>query len=326
MAIPLLLTGPSMPFVRHQLEARFQVHDLHGADDKAAFLEKVGPAIRAVATAGSAGVDAALMGRLPALEIVAHFGVGYDPVDVNHAAGAGVVVTNTPDVLTEEVADTAMGLLLMAVRELSAAERWVRAGRWERDGAYRLTRGSLKGRRLGIFGLGRIGLAIARRAEAFGLSIAYHNRRKVADAPYAYHDTLVGLAAAVDTLMVVAPGGAATRHAVNAAVLEALGPEGVLVNIGRGTVVDEAALVAALEAGRLLGAGLDVFEAEPRIHPGLMTRDDVVLLPHVGSASVPTREAMGQLQVDNLLAWFDGRGPLTPVPETPVPARFTRGG
>lgn len=326
MAIPLLLTGPSMPFVRHQLEARYEVHDLQAATDKQGFLDAVGPAIRAVATAGNGGVDAALMRRLPALEIVAHFGVGYDPVDTTHAASVGVVVTNTPDVLTEEVADTAMGLLLMAVRELSAAERWVRAGRWQSDGAFPLTRGSLQGRRLGIFGLGRIGMAIARRAEAFGLSIAYHNRRKVPDAPYAYHASLVDLAAAVDTLMVVAPGGASTRHAVNTAVLEALGPDGVLVNVGRGSVVDEAALVAALEAGKLMGAGLDVFEAEPRIHPGLMSREDVVLLPHVGSASVPTRQAMGQLQVDNLAAWFDGRGPLTPVPETPVPVRFTRAG
>ncbi|WP_181708586.1 2-hydroxyacid dehydrogenase [Chthonobacter rhizosphaerae] len=320
MAVPLLLTGPSMAFVRDQLDARFEIHDLHAAEDKDALLDAVGPTIRAVATAGSAGVGADLMRRLPNLEIVAHFGVGYDPVDVGHAASAGVVVTNTPDVLTDEVADTAMGLLLMTVRELSAAERWVRAGNWETKGAYRLTRGSLTGRRLGIFGLGRIGKAIARRAEAFGLSIAYHNRRPVADVAYPYHDTLVGLAAAVDTLMVVAPGGPGTRHAVNAAVLEALGPDGVLVNVGRGSVVDEAALVAALERGALLGAGLDVFEAEPRVHPGLMTRDDVVLLPHVGSASIPTRQAMGQVQVDNLAAWFDGKPPLTPVPETPVPA------
>lgn len=307
MPVPLLITGKPMPFVRALAERHFEIRT------------EPGPGIRAVASCG--GADAALIAALPDLEIVAHFGVGYDPVDVAAAAARGVVVTNTPDVLTDEVADTTLGLLVMTVRELSAAERWLRAGRWESEGPYPITRGSLRGRKAGILGLGRIGRAIATRLEAFGLSVAYHSRNRVPDVGYDYHGSAESLAAAVDTLIVVAPGGAATRHMVDARVLDALGPEGVLVSVGRGSVVDEAALVDALASGRILAAGLDVYEDEPRVHPGLLTLDRVVLLPHVASASVATREAMGRLQIDNLLAWFDGRRPLTPVAETPVPAR-----
>lgn len=315
----ILLTGEPMDHVRRRLAERFSLHVLAEADDPQAMLTAVAPRIRAIANTGK--VDAALIGRLPALEIVAHFGVGYDKVDVAAAAARGVVVTNTPDVLTEEVADTALGLLLMTVRRLSAAERWLRDGRWEAEGPFPLTEGSLRGRSLGILGMGRIGRAIARRAEAFGLTVAYHSRNRVPDLAYDYHPTPRDLAAAVDTLMVVLPGGEATHHVVDASVLAALGPAGILVNVGRGTVVDEAALVDALERGVILSAGLDVFEHEPSVHPGLVSRDDVVLLPHVGSASHATRRAMGDLQVDNLIAWFDGKPPLTPVPETPVPSR-----
>lgn len=316
MSVHILTTGRPMELVRRRLGERFLVHALADEPDPAALLARIGPQVRGLATGGH-GVDAALIGALPGLEIIANFGVGYDAVDVAAAAARGIIVTNTPDVLTEEVADTAMGLLLMTVRQLSAAERWLRAGNWRPGAAFPLSPASLTNRRLGILGYGRIGRAIARRAAAFGLPVAYHSRRRVEDAAEPWYPTAHALAEAVDTLIVVAPGGAATFHLVDEAVLRALGPSGILVNVGRGTVVDEAALVRVLEAGALLGAGLDVFENEPDVHPGLLARDDVVLLPHVGSASVPTREAMGGLQVDNLMAWFDGRGPLTPVPETP---------
>jgi lactate dehydrogenase-like 2-hydroxyacid dehydrogenase len=316
MSVPILIAGAPLPSVARRLESLFEVHHLGAALDPA-----VAARIRGLATTGHGASRPGLVDALPALEIIAHFGVGYDSVDVGAAARRGVVVTNTPDVLTEEVADTALGLLLATVRELTAAERWLRAGRWEAEGPYRLTRGSLRGRRLGILGLGRIGRAIARRAEAFGLAIAYHARNPVPDVAYDYHATARDLAAAVDILLVAAPGGAATRHLVDAEVLRALGPEGFLINVGRGTVVDEAALVEALRSGHILGAGLDVFEDEPRVHPGLLDLDRVVLLPHVASGSVDTRDAMGALQVDNLVSWFEGKGPLTPVPETPVPRR-----
>src|SRR5690606_14020143 len=199
-------------------------------------------------------------------------------VDTARAAERGIVVTNTPDVLTEEVADTAMGLLIMTVRELSAAERYLRAGEWARRGAYPLTRGSLVGRSMGILGLGRIGHAIARRAVACGLRLAYCGRRRQADVSWPYYADLTAMARDVDILMVVAPGGPETHHLVNAEVLEALGPEGFLINIGRGSVVDEAALIAALRAGRILGAGLDVFEKEPQVPQALMELERVVLL------------------------------------------------
>lgn len=261
-------------------------------------------------------IDAAFIDALPNLEIIANFGVGYDAVDAGHAGRRGVMVTNTPDVLTEEVADTAVGLLINAVRELPKAEAWLREGRWVREGNYPLTRATLRGRRAGIFGMGRIGLAIARRLEAFGLPVAYHNRRPVAGVAYDYHPTLVDLARNVDTLVSVAPGGAATEKAVNREVLEALGPDGVFVNIGRGSTVDEDALAAALADGTILAAGLDVFRDEPRVPRALVDLPNASLLPHVGSASVHTRRAMADLVVDNLASWFDGRGALTPVPET----------
>jgi lactate dehydrogenase-like 2-hydroxyacid dehydrogenase len=261
-------------------------------------------------------IDAAFIDALPNLEIIANFGVGYDAVDAKHAATRNVMVTNTPDVLTEEVADTAVGLLINTVRELPKAEAWLRAGRWVKDGAYPLSRATLRGRSVGIFGLGRIGMAIARRLEAFGLPVSYHNRRKVEGVGYAFHDTLVGLARSVDTLVSVAPGGAATEKAVNAEVLAALGSNGVFVNIGRGSTVDQTALAAALKDGTILAAGLDVFEDEPRVPDDLLSLGNACLLPHVGSASVHTRQAMADLVVDNLVGWFDDGKPLTPVGET----------
>ncbi len=318
MPVPVLITGKPNRFIREGIETHFEAHDLDSAADPEALLAEVGPRILGIANCGATPKE--LIDRLPALEIVCHFGVGYDPIDTAAAAARGVVVTNTPDVLTDEVADTAMGLLLMTVRELSAAERWLRAGRWVKEGPYPLTRGSVRGRTMGILGYGRIGQAIARRGEGFGLKIAYHSRRKVEGAPHPWYPNARALAEAVDILMIVLPGGAATTHLVDAPVIEAVGPEGFIINIGRGSVLDEAALVAALEAGKILGAGLDVFENEPEVHPGLMTRDDVVLLPHVASASEKTRGDMAALQVANLVSWFEGKGPVTPVPETPVPA------
>jgi len=261
-------------------------------------------------------VDAALIDALPNLEIIASFGVGYDAVDARHAGGKGIVVTNTPDVLTEEVADTAVGLLINTVRELPRAEAYLRAGRWERDGNYPLTPMTLRGRHVGIYGMGRIGMAIAKRLEAFGLTIAYHNRRPVERLGYAYHASLEDMARAVDTLICVVPGGAATEKAVNAAIFRALGPDGVFINIGRGSTVDEEALASALRDGTIRAAGLDVFANEPRVPQALIDLPNAVLLPHVASASVHTRNAMADLVVDNLISWFSARKPMTPVAET----------
>jgi lactate dehydrogenase-like 2-hydroxyacid dehydrogenase len=260
-------------------------------------------------------IDAALIDALPRLEIIANFGVGYDTVDARHAARKGIMVTNTPDVLNEEVADVAIGLLINTVRELPRAEAWLRAGRWESDGPYRVTPMSLRGRSVGIFGLGRIGRAIARRLEAFGLPVSYHNRRQVEDVPYRYCPSLLELAHSVDTLVCVAPGGPETERAVNMDVLRALGPDGVFINVGRGSTVDEEALAAALAGGTIRAAGLDVFANEPHVPEALLRLDNASLLPHVASASQSTRRAMADLVADNLVSWFaDGRA-LTPVPE-----------
>lgn len=260
-------------------------------------------------------IDAAFMDALPKLEIIANFGVGYDGVDAEHAAKKGIMVTHTPDVLNEEVADVAVGLLINTVRELPKAEAWLRAGKWESEGPYRVTPMTLRGRSVGIFGLGRIGRAIARRLEAFGLSVSYHNRRPVEDVPYHYYSSLPELAQAIDTLVCVAPGGPQTERAVNMDVLRALGPDGVLVNVGRGSTVDEEALATALADGTIRAAGLDVFANEPRVPAALLERDNASLLPHAASASQHTRKAMADLVVDNLVSWFAEGRALTPVPE-----------
>ena len=303
-----------LPSVVEACAARFDLVKLWEADDQDALLRARGGEVLGVATNGQLPVDDALLDKLPKLQIVAHFGVGYDSVDTDATSARGVVVTNTPDVLDAEVADTAMGLLLMTVRELGAAERYLRAGRWAAEGAYRLTPHTIAGRTLGIAGLGRIGLEIAKRAEPFGLRIEYHNRRRRDDVPFPYHASLVELAAAVDTLMIVLPGGASTHHIVDAEVLAALGPDGIVINIGRGSVVDTDAMVAALTDGTIAGAGLDVYEDEPRVPQNLIDIETAVLLPHVGSASVATRRAMGQLVTDNLVSWFDNGEAVTPVP------------
>lgn len=274
--------------------------------------------VQGIAVSGK--LPSAFADAFPNLEIIANFGVGYDGIDARHAAKRGVVVTNTPDVLTEEVADTAIGLLLNTVRQLPAAEQWLRQGRWVKEGAFALSPLTLRGRTVGLYGLGRIGLAIARRLEAFGVSIAYHTRTPREGLPYIHHPTLTGMAEAVDTIIVIVPGTEATRRTVNADVLKALGPNGVLINVGRGTTVDETALTDALSKGVIAAAGLDVFENEPHVPEALLALPNTSLLPHVGSASQATRNAMADLVVDNLVAWFDTGEALTPVEETP----FTR--
>ncbi len=323
MAKPaLLMTGEMMPLIMNGCDAVFEVHRLWQAADREALLKLVAPDIRAICTGGHTGVktDDALMGRFPNLKIVGNFGVGYDSVDAAAAARRGVIVTNTPDVLTEEVADTALGLLLTTVRELNRAEKWLRDGRWAADGDYRLTPASLRDRSVGIAGLGRIGMAIARRVEAFGVPVSYFGRKEQPGVGYRYYADLVALARDVDTLIVVTPGGPDTQNLIDATILDALGPRGVLVNISRGSVVDEAALIEALKNRTILAAGLDVFLSEPRINPALLGLDNATLLPHVGSASQHTRNAMGQLVMDNLIAFADGKPPKTPVPETPFKA------
>ena len=315
----LLITGPMMSLIMEQLEPVFEVHLLHKADDHETLLARVGPKIEALCTGGHPGVtiDDAFMGRLPKLKIIGNFGVGYDSVDTAAAARRGIIVTNTPDVLTEEVADTALGLLLMTVRELSKAEQWLRAGKWASKGDYPLTPATLRDRKIGMVGLGRIGKAIARRCEGFGLPISYFARRRQGDVKYTYYADLVAMARDTDTLVVITPGGPETKNLINAAVLEALGARGILVNVARGSVVDERALIKALKEGTIMAVGLDVFWNEPNIDQELPTLDNAVLLPHVGSASVHTRNGMGQLVVDNLKAYLARKPPLTPVMETP---------
>jgi len=312
-AITILVPGQLHPRAVEALNAAFDLASIEAADPTLvtnALREKV----RGIAC--SSGISAEFIDSFPGLEIVASFGVGYDSVDASHAGKVGVMVTNTPDVLTEEVADTALGLLLNTVRELPKAEAWLRDGRWEDDGNYPLTEMTLRDRTAGIFGMGRIGRAIARRLEAFGVGVHYHNRRKIDDAPHTYHDSLVGLAAAVDTLIVVAPADASTFKAVNVPVLKALGPNGVLINIARGSLVDEQSLIVALSDGTIAAAGLDVFEDEPHVPAELVALPNACLLPHVGTASVHTREVMAQLVVDNILGWFTEGEAVTPVAET----------
>lgn len=303
-----------MGYVQSRLDAAFAVH--HLPSDPSGFADLA--QVRGVAMAGNhTRMDGELMDRLPKLEIIANFGVGYDSIDAAAAAKRGIVVTNTPDVLTEEVADLALGLLLCTVRQLPQSDSFLRAGKWLEKG-YPLTT-TLRTRKVGIVGLGRIGKAVAKRLEAFGVAISYHGRSRQADVAYRHYPSLVKMAEDVDTLVSVAPGGAATRHMINAEVLKALGPDGIVVNVGRGSVIDEQALIAALRDKVILSAGLDVFDDEPNVPAELIAMDHIVLLPHVGSATVHTREGMGQLQVDNLVGWFSGKGPVTPVPETPWP-------
>jgi lactate dehydrogenase-like 2-hydroxyacid dehydrogenase len=314
----VLMPAPMLPMIADGIATKLPLHRLWEATDRDAAIAELSQKIRGIAAGGSHQlVDARFMRQFPNLEIVASFGVGYDHVDAKWAGQNGIVVTNTPDVLNEEVADMALGLLLCTVRQLPQADRYVRSGAWEQQN-FPLT-ATLRGRTLGIVGLGRIGKAIARRAEAFGIKVAYHGRNPQPGVPYLYYNRLIDLARAVDILLVITPGGAQTTHLINAAVFEALGPQGIFINVSRGSVVDEAALIAALRSGQILAAGLDVYADEPRVPKALMEMEHVVLLPHVGSASQHTRHAMGQLVIDNLTAFAKGQGPLTPVAETPWP-------
>jgi lactate dehydrogenase-like 2-hydroxyacid dehydrogenase len=308
-----------MPFVEEQLDALFQVHRLAKASDRDKLIAEIGPRVRGIAFAGHFPCDAAFMQRLPKLEIVANFGVGYDSVDAKWAGAHGIIVTNTPDVLNEEVADTAVGLLLMTVRELPQSERYLRAGKWL-EKPYPLS-ATLRDRTIGMVGMGRIGKAIAKRLEGFGLPIVYHARHPAEGVPWKHYPDLVAMARDVDVIIVIVPGGAGTKNLINAEVLKALGPNGVLINMARGSAVDEPALIEALRNKTIKSAGLDVYADEPRVPQELIDMEHVVLLPHVGSGSVYTRRAMGQLVVDNLKSWFAGKGPLTPVAETPWPKR-----
>lgn len=309
----ILVLDPIHETVITELEKTFRLHKLWQAADAESFLSGIAPSVRALVVDGGSVSDE-LLSRFPKLEIVASIGVGYDGIDAVAAGRRGIVVTNTPGVLDDEVADMCIGLLLGTIRELPQADRHVRSGKW-RAGDYRLT-STLRGRTVGIFGLGRIGKAVARRLEAFGVKICYCGRTKQPGVSYEYIPGIVELARKADTLICAVPGGKGTRHAVNAEVLSALGRDGVLINIGRGATVDEHALIAALESETIHAAGLDVFENEPNVPEQLMRMDNVVLLPHIGSGSFATREAMARLVVDNVVDWFAGRGPRTSVPET----------
>lgn len=307
----VLVVWPNRPKAMAELESTYRLVHLWQAAEPEALLESEGPEIRAIVTTGERGASAQLLERLPRLEIVACFGVGYDGIDVEACKAKGVQVTNTPDVLSRDVADMGLGLILMTLRRMAEADRFVRAGRWL-DGSHPLGT-CAAGKKLGILGMGRIGLELAKRAEVLGMEVAYHNRTKRADVALPYQASLVELARWADVLAVACPGGAATHNLVDAAVLDALGPEGWLINIARGSVVDEPALVAALEAGKIKGAGLDVFADEPRVPEALFAMDNVVLQPHGASATEETRDAMAGLVVANLGAHFKGEELPTPV-------------
>ena len=311
-AIDVLGMPRMSPMLRPQLEAAFHMHHALHETDPAAFAT-VAPRIRAIAASGESKVSAELMAQMPALRIISVMGVGYDGIDVAAAKVRGIMVTHTPDVLNDDVADLALGLMLSAARQLPAGDRFVRGGLWL-QGNMPLAR-KLSGARLGLVGMGRIAQAIAQRALAFNMSVAYTARSAKAALPYAYHPSAQALAANVDFLVVITPGGAGTRHLINAQVLKALGPTGFLVNVARGSVVDEQALIEALENGTIAGAGLDVFEDEPKVPQRLLDLHKVVLTPHIGSATAATRQAMADLACQNLVLHLGGQAVLTPVPE-----------
>jgi len=293
------------------LQSEFTAHLLADAADRAAFLKQHAPTVRGVATFGPMSVDGKFMDALPKLEIISNFGVGVDAINLEDAKKRGIIVTNTPDVLNEAVADTALALLLNTVRRFPHSEVYLRGGHWASRGPYPLTTDA-GAKVLGILGLGRIGEAIAKRAIACGMQIRYHNRRKK-DVPYPYDPDAVTLAKNSDVLMVVTPGGPETNKLVNSKVLDALGPQGYLVNIARGSVIDEPVLLRYLQEKRIAGAGLDVFADEPRVPPDFFTLENAVLFPHVGSATVETRKAMGDLQIENLRLHFAGKPVKTRV-------------
>jgi lactate dehydrogenase-like 2-hydroxyacid dehydrogenase len=319
--IDLLIYGPSKPIVDNGFSDQFVLHSFETKHDLDRLIPAVAGKIRGAAvTYNSVRGDGTTLARFPKLEIVSSFGVGYDHIDANYAREHNIIVTNTPDVLTEEVADIAMGLLIATLREFVKADRYLRSGLWLTQ-QFPLSVGSLRDRKVGMVGMGRIGQAIGRRLDASRVPVVYHSRTPAAGVSYKHYPDLIEMAKAVDTLILILPGGASTAKMINADVMKALGPRGVIINVARGSVVDEPALIAALKSGAILAAGLDVFANEPTVPDELRAMQNVVLLPHIGSASVVTRNAMDQLVVDNLKAWFSGKPPLTPVAETPVKGR-----
>ena len=307
----ILLIGPLLPQTMAALDATYRVHRYDLATDRDALVAELAPRLTAIATRGDYPLPGALMRRLPKVRLIASSGTGYDGIDIATARELGIAVTNSPGVVAECVADMAFGLILAVVRRIVVQDRHVRANGWIRSPMPLTER--VWGKRLGILGLGRIGQAVARRAEGFRMTIGYHGRRRQPDVPYAYYASPVDLARASDILVVATPGRDETRGLVSRAVIEALGPAGVLVNVSRGTVVDEPALVDALVHKRLAGAGLDVFADEPRVPEALFALDHVVLQPHAGSGTLETRLAMAQMMLDNLAAYFAGRPLVSPV-------------
>lgn len=309
---PLVLqVGPLHGPTQTELARLYDVRTLFDAPDRAALLAQLAPDCQIAATSGARGMEASLMDALPQLKLIACFGVGVDAIDVAHAHARGIAVTNTPDVLTEDVADLALALLLGTIRRIPQGDRFVREGKWL-QGGMALT-ASLQGAKVGIVGLGRIGAAIARRCAAFNTDLGYFGPREKPASGYRYFADIVAMAKWADVMIAACPGGADTRGVVSRAALEALGPTGVFVNIARGSVVDETALVELLCAGKLGSAGLDVFDREPQVPEALMNLDNVVLHPHQGSATHPTRMAMGRLVLDNIAAWVAKRPLVTPV-------------
>ncbi|MCK0166292.1 2-hydroxyacid dehydrogenase [Jannaschia sp. S6380] len=311
--VKLLQIGEITDRMRDALSDAFEIDVLFDRDDRSAFLAEHGADYPAILTNGHWGVPEDVAAATPNLKVVSSYGVGYDAIDADAFADRGIKVAHTPDVLNDEVANTFVMLWLAVSRELIPSDRHARSGNWEKDGNYPLTR-SVQNRRVGILGLGRIGQTIADRCAAFDAEIHYHSRSKK-DVPYTYHDSAVSLAQAVEVLVAITPGGPETHHLVNAEVLSALGSDGLFFNVARGSVVDEAALVRALQDGNIAGAGLDVFDEEPKIPDALKSMDNVVLTPHVASATHETRQAMGDLVVANLKQWLDDGSVKTPVPE-----------
>lgn len=310
----LLFYGSPKPGMMDLLSPKFNITNAKDISDDVTYWEEKATEVVAIVMTGHGNLSDDLMAKLPALKIISSFGVGYDSIDAVSAAKRGIVVSHTPNVLNADVSNTAIMLMLAVSRSLVVDDAYLRAGRWLKDGAAPL-RQSMDGRKVGIVGLGRIGLEIGRKLEAFDMDISYHTRSKKNGAAYRYYPNLIEMAKDVDFMVVITPGGAATDKLISRDVMNALGKNGTLINIARGTVVDEAEMVKALQDGRLGGAGLDVYEAEPKVPEALFALDNVVLLPHVGSATIGTRQAMSDLVIENLFSFFDTGKAVAPVPE-----------